>query len=89
MIVDVDTWRVVSLEVKLDRQALQDLELKRPLLGTQTVLVPTSQLAGASDVVVLKAELEKMEFCGGVPAQPREPRHEDEKQESTDKHQDA
>lgn len=67
ILVNVETWQVDCLEVKLNRDTLEKLELKRPLLGTQTVRIPTSQVSGASDVIVLKAMLEDMEFAGGVP----------------------
>jgi sporulation protein YlmC with PRC-barrel domain len=68
VLVNVETWHVECLEVKLNRDTLEELELKRPLLGTQTVRIPTSQVSGASDVIVLKAMLEDLEFSGGTPA---------------------
>jgi len=68
MIVDVGSWQLQSLEVKLNREALDDLQLKRPWFGSQTVRVPVGEISGATDNLVLKSLLEKMEFSGGKPA---------------------
>lgn len=69
MLADVDTWQLQSLEVKLNRETLDELELKRPWFGTQTVLVPVSEISGVTDNLVLKHPLEEMEFSGGKPAE--------------------
>jgi sporulation protein YlmC with PRC-barrel domain len=68
MLVDVDTWQLQSLEVKLNRESLNDLKLKRPWFGTQTVHVPVREISGATDKLVLKHALEEMEFSGGQSA---------------------
>ena len=65
MFADVETWQLQSLEVKLNRETLDDLKLKRPWFGTQTVHVPVSEISGATDTLVLKHPLEEMEFSGG------------------------
>ena len=57
----------------INREALDDLKLKRPWFGTQTVHVPVSEISGATDNLVLKSLLEKMEFSGGKPAAAAEP----------------
>lgn len=69
MIVDVGTWQLRSLEVKLNREALDDLKLKRPWFGSQTVHVPVGGISGATDNLILKTLLEEMEFSGGKPAE--------------------
>jgi len=73
MFADVDTWQLQSLEVKLNRETLDDLKLKRSWFGTQTVRVPVSEISGATDNLVLKSLLEKMEFSGGKPAEANPP----------------
>ena len=78
MLADVETWQLQSLEVKLNRETLDELELKRPWFGTQTVLVPVSEIPGASDNLVLKHSLEEMEFSGGKPAEVAPPAAEGE-----------
>jgi sporulation protein YlmC with PRC-barrel domain len=67
MIVDVGTWQLLSLKVKLNREALEDLKLKRPWFGSQTVHVPVGEISGATDNLILKSLLEEMEFSGGKP----------------------
>lgn len=78
MLADVETWHLQSLEVKLNRETLDELELKRPWFGTQTVLVPVSEISGATDNLVLKHSLEEMEFSGGKPAEAAPPAAEGE-----------
>ena len=73
MCADVETWQLQSLEVKLNRQTLDDLKLKQPWFGTQTVHVPVSEISGATDNLVLKSLLEEMEFAGGKPAEAAPP----------------
>jgi sporulation protein YlmC with PRC-barrel domain len=68
MFADVETWMLQSLEVKLNRETLDDLKLKRTWFGTQTVRVPVSEISGATDNLVLKSTLEEMDFSGGQPA---------------------
>jgi sporulation protein YlmC with PRC-barrel domain len=66
--IDTETWQCQSLEVKLNRDALDDLKLKRPWFGSQTVRVPVSTISGATENLVLKCVLEELEFSGGQPA---------------------
>jgi len=68
MCADVETWQLHSLEVKLNRETLDDLKLKRTWFGTQTVRVPVTEISGATDNLVLKSTLEEMDFSGGQPA---------------------
>ena len=82
MFADVDTWELRSLEVKLNRETLDDLRLKLPWFGTQTVHVPVSEISGATDNLVLKCLLEEMEFSGGKPIE-ADPPAEERKAEGT------
>ena len=77
MFADVETWHLQSLEVKLNRETLDDLRLKRPWFGTQTVHVPVSEISGATDTLVLKHSLEEMEFSGGKLTEAAPPTTED------------
>ena len=69
MLANVETWQLQSLEVKLNRETLDDLKLKLPWFGTQKVHVPVSDISGATDNLVLKCLLEEMGFSGGKPAE--------------------
>lgn len=68
MSADVETWQLQTLEVKLNRATLDELKLKRPWFGTQTIHVPVGEISGATDNLVLKCPLEEMEFSGGESA---------------------
>ena len=73
MFANVETWQLESLEVKLNRETLDDLKLKRPWFGTQTVHVPVSEISGATDNLVLIHSLEEVAFSGGKPAEAAPP----------------
>lgn len=68
MTADVETWQLQTLEVKLNRATLDELKLKRPWFGTQTIHVPIGEISGATDNLVLKSLLEEMAFSGGEAA---------------------
>ncbi|HEY3359089.1 MAG TPA: PRC-barrel domain-containing protein [Polyangia bacterium] len=51
--VDTDAWRVVGLVLRVERDLLERLHLKKPLLGSQQITIPIRHVAGVSDTVVL------------------------------------
>jgi sporulation protein YlmC with PRC-barrel domain len=65
LFIDVDTWRVTDLAVKVRKDVLEELKLKRPFIGTQIIRIPTEQISGTSDQVVLKPDFAKMTYEGG------------------------
>lgn len=62
LVVDTSSWQVAELAVRLRRDALEPLQLNKPLLGTQTIKVPASEVAGVSDAVVLRRRLDEFRF---------------------------
>lgn len=56
--VDFESWRVVELVVKLERDVLERLNLKRPMIGTQDIVVSSADVSGVADKVVLSQPLE-------------------------------
>lgn len=66
LIVDTETWQVTALGVKVARDKLEQLNLKRRLVGSQSVVVPTSEVAAATDVVMLKGPLSELSYSGGA-----------------------
>lgn len=62
MCVDVEAWQLLSLEVELKREASDALKLKRPWFGSQTVHLPASEISGATDILIIKSPLEKLNF---------------------------
>jgi len=67
--IDVAQWRVTAIGVRLRREVLEELHLRRPLLGSQTIRLPVEQVAAVSDTVVLKPALAEVSFFGGTPAE--------------------
>ena len=55
--VDSGSWQITTIEVKVRREVLEELKLKRPLIGTRTVRIPCSEIAGVADTVVLRPSL--------------------------------
>ena len=68
VMVDVTTGQMSSLQADLHPDAASELKLEQPWFGHRSVLLPVSQIAGASDVVVLNTPLETMEFSVTDPA---------------------
>ena len=60
--VDVDSWKVAALEIRLERGVLEKLNLKKPLLGSQSVRIATDRVSGVSDKVVLKSTVDQIAF---------------------------
>ena len=63
--IDVETWKVIALGVKVRKDVLDELSLRRPFLGTQVIRIPAEQISGASDTVVLKPPFSGVTFEGG------------------------
>ena len=63
LVIDTTSWRVAELAVRLRRSALEPLRLNKPVLGTQTIKLPASEIAGVSDAVVLRRTLGEFHFA--------------------------
>lgn len=57
---NTESWSVVGLVIRLKRDVLEDLDLKKPLLGTQHLRVKPDHIGGVGERVVLKQGLGKM-----------------------------
>lgn len=60
--IEVDRWRIETIEAKLDRSVLDVLKLKKTLFGTHSVRIDVSRIAGVDDRVVLKDDLKNVWF---------------------------
>lgn len=60
--VDVDKWRVTNIEIKVNKDVLEAMGMKRPVFGTQTITVPISQISRTSDAILLETELSEVLF---------------------------
>jgi sporulation protein YlmC with PRC-barrel domain len=63
-----DTWRVLGFDVKLRREVLSDMKLKRPMMGSQTVAIAPTAISGIGDAIILKARIADVPHTGGKPA---------------------
>jgi sporulation protein YlmC with PRC-barrel domain len=77
--VDVETWRLSAVGVKLRREVLEQLSLKRPLIGTQVIRIPIDQVSGASDTVVLKPTFAKLAAVTGETEELKAEKTDDDK----------
>jgi len=61
-----DDWRITHIQVKLTKEAIQELGLKKPYLGNVTVCLPTYYVRSIGDVITLsrnRSELKEMPEC--------------------------
>ncbi len=67
LVVDSASWRVRALVVKLDRDLLDQFDLKKPMFGTVPLDIPVDFVSGIGDKVVLHKKLgEVIDFSKGV-----------------------
>jgi len=52
--VDTSTWTITDLEVKLNKEAIQEMGLKKPKLGPLKVCLPVTYIQTFGDVITLK-----------------------------------
>lgn len=53
-------WTVPYIEVKLDKSAIDDLNVKKPLLTTPTIRVQTTDIKTIGDMIMLKIDHEEL-----------------------------
>ncbi len=54
---DVSAWKVLSLEVKLEKEVHEPLSLKKPVFGVHSIKITVDKVSAVSDKVVLNATL--------------------------------
>jgi sporulation protein YlmC with PRC-barrel domain len=55
--VDTNTWKITDLDVKLSKDTIKELELKKPKLGSLIVCLPISDVKNFGRVALLKYTL--------------------------------
>lgn len=58
--IDETTWRATQLIVRVSSEAIADLGLEKPLWKRARLAIPIHQVAGTSDVVVLRSTLDEI-----------------------------
>jgi sporulation protein YlmC with PRC-barrel domain len=61
-------WNVVSFTLRVRREVLEELGLKKPMMGTQTVELNVDQVSGLSDSLILRTKLSEVLVTGGKAA---------------------
>ena len=59
------SWRIVGFEVKLKREVLSAMNLKKPMMGTQVVLIAPDEVSGIGDAIILKNTIGDVIHSGG------------------------
>jgi|TARA_R110000868_G_scaffold253457_1_gene510064 sporulation protein YlmC with PRC-barrel domain len=60
--VDLETWRIRYLEVRLDQKVLASLNLKKLVFGSQSVRIACNRILGLSAKVILRDDLAHLQF---------------------------
>jgi sporulation protein YlmC with PRC-barrel domain len=53
-------WKVPYIEVKLDKDAVDDLNVKKPLLSSPTVRMQTPDVKTIGDMIMLKIDIDEL-----------------------------
>lgn len=54
---DTNNWTITSLVVELEKEVVEALNVKKPLLRTAKVSIPTSAVLNVADVVQLNTDV--------------------------------
>lgn len=65
VVIDTDLWRIERLGVKVRREAVEALGLKKPWIRRPEIEIPVREIAGVSDAVVLYHRAADLDFEGG------------------------
>lgn len=68
--VDMESWAVESLRVRLRREAASELGMASSTFQSATIDVPTGLVLAASDAVILRAALDELHGLTNSSAQP-------------------
>ncbi|MDW5562513.1 MAG: hypothetical protein SA339_04730 [Methanomassiliicoccus sp.] len=66
--VDTTNWTVSSLVVELEKDVVEDLNVKKPLLRTPKVTLPTSTVQRIADVVQLNTDMTNLSTIVAQPS---------------------
>ncbi len=62
--VDLDEFKVRSFELKLRRESLEDLNMKVPLMGTQTMHLDVQHISAIGDTILLSISIDQLAVIG-------------------------
>jgi len=53
MVIDIETWRVTDLQVRVEKATAKEMALKAPIFGTLKILVDCSRIKSVTDQIVV------------------------------------
>lgn len=65
---DTSNWTITSLVVELEKQVVDELNVKKPLLRTAKVTLPTSIVMNIADVVQLNTDVSNLSTIVAQPS---------------------
>ncbi len=66
--IEVASFRVVALEIKLRREVVESLNVKMPLLGSPTIRLGVEHVSAVTDTIVLTSTVEELAAVAGASA---------------------
>lgn len=58
--VETEGWQVTAMAVKVARDKLDELRMKRPLVGSRSIKIPMTEVAAATDNVMLRGTISEL-----------------------------
>ncbi|MCA9668685.1 MAG: PRC-barrel domain-containing protein [Myxococcales bacterium] len=68
-VIDIASWKVKGLSVRLSRDALDLIHVKKPLFGSQDVVIATGDVVGIADRIVIKKTIDELAQLAGAETQ--------------------
>lgn len=65
---DLSNWTVTSLIIDLNKEVVSELNVKKPMLRTASVTIPTKYVSNVSDVVQLNTDVATLSTAISVPS---------------------
>lgn len=53
MVVDIESWKVTDLQVRIEKATAKEMALKAPMFGTLKILVDCSRIKSVTDQIVV------------------------------------
>ena len=58
--IDTENWKVTNIQLEVDKNVLDELGLKKPMLGSVKITFPVEIVDGISDKIILKETVDQL-----------------------------
>ena len=58
--IDTENWKVTNIQLEVDKNVLDELGLKKPILGSVKITFPVEIVDGISDKIILKETVDQL-----------------------------